>query len=364
MKLKDLCSFLDSVIPLSFQESYDNSGLQAGLPENEISSALLTLDVTEEVLTEAKLKGCNLIVSHHPLIFSGLKSITGKSITERVLMKALKQEIAIYSSHTNLDVYRDGVSRKMAEKLSLGNLSVLVPVKNSLLKLVTFVPDAHLDKVREALFSAGAGFTGNYDNCGFTAQGKGSFRGGEKTNPFAGEKGKIHFENETRFETVMFSHLRDSVVAALISSHPYEEVAYDIYSLENENTQMGLGCLGEFKDVMNEENFLEFVSAVFSAKGVRFSKLTGKKIKKVALCGGSGSGLIKYAIESGADAFVSADIKYHSFFDADSKLLIADIGHFESEKFATEILYDLIIKKFPKFAVRFSEVNTNPINYL
>ena len=364
MKLKDLCSYLDSAIPLSFQESYDNSGLQTGSPEYEISAALVTLDITEDVILEAVHSGCNFIVSHHPLIFGGLKSITGKTITERILLSAIKKDIAIYSAHTNLDVLSDGVSRKMAEKLFLQNITLLAPLKNRLLKLVTFIPDSHLNKVREALFSAGAGITGNYDNCGFGAQGKGSFRGNENSKPFTGEKGKIHFENETRFETVMFSHLKDGVVSALLASHPYEEVAYDIYSLENENIQVGMGCLGEIPEAMAERNFLKFVSTVFSAKGVRFSNLTGKMVKKVALCGGSGSVLLKEAMESGADAFVTADIKYHSFFDADNKILIADIGHYESEKFATEILYDLIIKKFPKFAVRFSKVNTNPINYL
>ncbi len=364
MKLKDLCSYLDSVVPLSFQESYDNSGLQAGSPENEISSALVTLDVTEEVLLEAEHSGCNVIVSHHPLIFNGLKSITDKTITERLLKKAIKQDIAIYSAHTNLDVLSNGVSRKLADKLKLRKITVLAPLKNRLLKLITFVPDTHLDKVRDAIFNAGAGFIGNYDYCGFTTQGKGSFRGNENTKPFTGEPGKVHFENETRFETVLFSHLKDKVVNALIASHPYEEVAYDIYKLENDNIQVGLGCLGDLTEPMDEKNFLKFLSSGFSAGGVRFSKLTGKKIKKVALCGGSGSSLIKEAMESGADAFVTADIKYHTFFEADNKLLIADIGHYESEKFATEILYDLIIKKFPKFAVRFSEINTNPINYL
>ena len=364
MKLKDLCSYLDSAIPLSFQESYDNSGLQMGSPENEISSALITLDVTEDVVLEAVHSGCNFIVSHHPLIFGELKSITGKTITERIILSAIKKDIAIYSAHTNLDVHSDGVSRKMAEKLNLQNISVLAPLKNRLLKLVTFIPDSHLNQVREAMFSAGAGITGNYDNCGFCVQGMGSFRGNENSKPFTGEKGNLHFENETRFETVMFSHQKNAVVNALLGSHPYEEVAYDIYALENENIRVGLGCLGELPEAMDEKNFLKFVSTVFSANGIRFSKLTGRKVKKVALCGGSGSVLIKEAMSSGADAFVTADIKYHSFFEADNKLLIADLGHYESEKFATEILYDLIIKKFPKFAVRFSKVNTNPINYL
>jgi len=364
MRLKELCSYLDSKIPLAFQESYDNSGLQIGLPEMEITSAMITLDVTEEIIEEALSKKCDIIISHHPLIFNSIKSISGKTYTEKILHKAIKHDIAIYSAHTNLDIYNCSVSRKMAEKLTLEKVRVLSPIKNRMLKLITYIPESHLENVREALFEAGAGVVGNYDHCGFISSGTGSFRGGENSNPYAGKKGKIHFEKEIRFETILFSHLKDKVIRKLLDAHPYEEVAYDIYALENENINIGLGCIGEFKDKIVEEDFLNLISKVFDAKGVRYSNITGRQIKKVALCGGSGASLISKAIFSGADAFISADIKYHNFFDADDRILIVDIGHFESEKFSTEILYDLIIKKFPKFAVRFSETNTNPINYL
>ncbi|MEI6048569.1 MAG: Nif3-like dinuclear metal center hexameric protein [Bacteroidota bacterium] len=364
MKLKDLCSYLDSAVPLSFQEGYDNSGLQIGLPEKGICSAMITLDVTEEVIDEAVSEKCDIIISHHPLIFNGLKKITDKTYTERILYKAVKHDIAIYSSHTNLDIFSNSVSRKMAERLGLKNLRTLSPLKNRLLKLVTYIPESHLEKVRKAIFEAGAGAIGNYDQCGFTTSGTGSFRGNENARPFVGENGEIHFEKEIRFETVLFSHLKEKVIRALLEVHPYEEVAYDIYALENENIEVGTGCVGEFSNALSEDDFLNLVSLTFKAKGVRFSKPSGKQVKIVALCGGSGASLINKAITSGADAFVTADIKYHSFFDADNKILLIDTGHFESEKFSTEILYDLIIKKFPKFAVRFSETNTNPINYL
>ncbi len=364
MKLSDISSFLDSAVPLSFQEAYDNSGLQVGSSDTEITSALLALDVTEEVLIEAEQKDCNLIISHHPLIFQGIKSITGKSVTERVIKTAIKKDIAIYSAHTNLDAISNGVSRKMAEKLDLRNISVLVPLKNRLLKLVTFIPDSHLEKVSDAIFNAGAGKIGNYDMCSFKIQGTGSFRGNEGSNPFAGRKGTIHYENETRFETVMFSHQKTEVIRALLTTHPYEEVAYDIYSLENDNIQEGFGCVGELVESVDEKHFLEKLSLIFSSEGIKYSKSAGKKINKVALCGGSGSGFLKEAIASGADTFVTADIKYHTYFDAEDKLLLVDAGHYESEKFAIEVLNDFITKKFPKFAVRFSEVNTNPINYL
>jgi dinuclear metal center YbgI/SA1388 family protein len=364
MVLKDLCSYLDAAVPLSFQEGYDNTGLQVGAPDMEVSFAMITLDVTEAVLDEAVQKGCNLIISHHPLLFNVIRSLTGKTYTERILLKAVKDNIAIYSAHTNLDVIRNGVSRKMAEKLNIQKIKVLSPLKNRLLKLVTYVPETHLEKVREAVFTAGAGVINNYDLCGFTVTGSGSFRGGENTKPFTGEKGKLHFEQEVRFETILFSHLKEKVLKALLDSHPYEEVAYDIYSLENQNADIGFGCIGEYSEAMNENEFLKHVALVFDAHGVKFSKPTGKPVKKVALCGGSGSSLIGDAISSGADVFVTSDIKYHNFFDADNSILLVDIGHFESEKFSSEILYDLIIKKFPKFAVRFSETNTNPINYL
>jgi dinuclear metal center YbgI/SA1388 family protein len=364
MKLKELTSFLDSAVPISFQESWDNSGLQVGLPDTEISSALVTLDITEEVLDEAGRNGCDVIISHHPLIFQGIKRLSGRSLTESMVMKAVKKDIAVYSAHTSLDMVAGGVSRKMAEKLNLNKISVLSPLKGKLLKLVTFIPETHFEKVRNAVFSAGAGVIGDYDNCSFTGAGTGSFRGNENSNPFTGEKGRIHFENEVRFETILYSHLKGKVVDALIGAHPYEEVAYDLYLLENENSNAGLGCKGELAEPMKEEDFLNFLSTVFGARGIRYSGMTGRLVRKVALCGGAGGALINEAIASGADAFVSADIRYHSFLDSEKKILIADIGHFESEKFASEILYDLIVKNFPKFAVRFSEINTNPINYL
>ena len=363
MKLKDLCSYLDSAIPLSFQEGYDNSGLQVGTPEREISSAIITLDVTEEVIDEAVAHKCDVLVSHHPLIFQPIKTLTGRSFTERILYKAVKNDIAVYSAHTNLDVLSNGVSSKMAEKIGLEKISVLLPSENKLLKLVTYIPESHLEVVRNALFEAGAGVIGNYDQCGFAASGTGSFRGNDITNPFRGEKGKIHFEKEIRFETILFSHLKDKVIKALLEAHPYEEVAYDLYSLENKNAGTGLGCIGKFHNPVSENDFLKMVSSVFEAKGIRYSKPIGKPVRKVALCGGSGASLLNLAIASGADAFLTADIKYHDFFNTENKILLVDAGHFETEKFSAEILKDLIIKKFPKFAVRFSETNTNPINY-
>jgi len=364
MKLSELCSYLDNAVPLSFQEGFDNSGLQVGLPGKEIKSALITLDVTERVIEEAIQKSCDVVISHHPVIFGGLKKITGRSAAERIIVNAIKNDIAVYSSHTNLDMMNTGVSRKMAQKLGLKNIKVLQPLKGKLIKLVTFIPEDHLEKVRDAVFNAGAGFIGNYDHCGFSVSGTGTFRAGEGTNPFKGKRARDHFEKEIRFETILFAHLKEKVVKALIESHPYEEVAYDLYSLENDNIDYGLGCIGEPRQPLSIKDFLSLVSTMFSAHGIRYSGNLGKKIKKVALCGGSGSSLLDTAVSSGADVFVTGDIKYHTWFDAEGRILLVDCGHFESEKFSTEILYELIVKKFPKFAVRFSETNTNPINYL
>jgi dinuclear metal center YbgI/SA1388 family protein len=363
MKLKELCTYLESAVPLSLQEDYDNSGLQVGTPEDEIISALITLDVTEDVLQEAIISGCDVVISHHPLIFKGIKSLTDRSFTERIISTAIRNNIAIYSAHTNLDNYSNGVSKKMAEKLKLEDVSVLSPSENKLLKFVTFVPESHFEKVSNAVFEAGAGVIGNYDKCGFSLSGTGSFRGNEHSAPFAGEKGKLHFENEIRFETILYSHLKGKVTKALLESHPYEEVAYDFYALENINSGIGSGCFGKFHDPMPETEFLSLVSSVFDAPGLRYSKLTGKPVRNVALCGGSGAFLLSKAISSGADAYVTSDVKYHDYFMTENKILLVDTGHFESEKFSREILKDLIIKKFPKFAVRFSETNTNPINY-
>ncbi|MCU0455584.1 MAG: Nif3-like dinuclear metal center hexameric protein [Bacteroidales bacterium] len=363
MKLKDLVSFLDSAIPLSFQEGYDNSGLQVGSPEREVSSALICLDVTEEVLNEAAYAGCDVIISHHPLVFTAIKQLTGRTAAERLLLKAVKQDIAVYSAHTNLDVVENGVSSRMADKLGLVNRKVLVPLRNRLLKLVTFVPEVHAEEVREAVFNAGAGVIGRYDRCSFLSPGTGSFRAGEGTSPFTGEKGKDHFEKEVRLETVLFSHLKGKVIRALVESHPYEEPAYDLYPLENENIAAGLGCTGELKEALDGKEFLAILREIFGARGIRHSALPGRNIRKVALCGGAGGSLTGDAISSGADAYVTGDIRYHTFFEAEGKILLTDIGHYESEKFSAEILYGLITKKFPTFAVRFSEVNTNPINY-
>ncbi len=363
MKLKKITAFLERQAPLLYQESYDNSGLQVGNYDMEVNGALVTLDITEEVVLEAINQGVNLVISHHPVIFGGLKSLTGKTMVERAVMLAIKNDIALYAAHTNLDSIREGVSGRICEMIGLKNTKILDPVEGMLRKLVVFVPEKEADKVRDALFESGAGVIGNYDSCSYNLNGEGTFRGGEDTNPFVGEKGKLHSEPEVRIETIFPLHLKGNVISAMISAHPYEEVAYDIYPLDNKYQEIGMGMTGQLEKEVTEEEFLEVLKKTFRTGVIRHSPFTGKKVKKIAVCGGAGSSLLRSAIAQNADVFVSGDFKYHQFFDAEGKILIADIGHFESEQYTRELIYDLLIKNFPKFAVRLSEVNTNPIKY-
>lgn len=361
--LQDITNFLESIAPLSLQESYDNAGLITGDVNSEITSVLVTLDVTEKVVEEAIQKKAQLIVSHHPIVFSGLKKITGKNYVERTLIKAIKNDIAIYAAHTNLDGIDGGVNRKICEKLGLQNCKILQPSGELLKKLVTFIPVENASQVREAVFNAGAGNIGNYDNCGFTAEGLGSFRGNENSNPVSGKKGEIHSEKEIRFETIFPGYLQGKIVGALLKAHPYEEVAYDIYSLCNNFDKIGMGMTGTLTNSVSETEFLLQLKSTFNTGVIKHTALKDKPVEKVAVCGGSGSFLLNAAIAAGADFFVSGDFKYHQFFDAENKIVIADIGHFESEQFTKELFYELLTKKFPKFAVHLSGVGTNPVFY-
>ena len=364
MIIREFTGYLESIAPKAFQESYDNAGLIIGDPEATITSVLITLDVTEAVIDEAIETGCDLILAHHPIIFKGLKRLNGNSFVERCVIKAIKNDIAIYAAHTNFDSILGGVNSMICEKIGLTNVSILAPSKDQLLKLVTFIPDDHLEIVRDAVFSAGAGQIGKYDKCSFNTNGTGTFRGGESSNPFLGEKGEFYSGKESRFETILPRHLKNSVINALIKSHPYEEVAYDLFPLENTLPQVGAGMIGELPGAENEIDFLSRLLTIFECKTLKHTYLLGKPVRKVAVCGGAGGFLLSQAIASGADIFVTSDMKYHDFFDAEEKIVIADIGHYESEQFTKELFYEILIKKFPNFALRLSEVKTNPVLYL
>jgi len=363
MNIGEIVKVIESHAPLALQESYDNAGLITGCPDWEASAVLITIDVTEAVVDEAIRKKSNLIIAHHPIVFNGLKKFTGKSYIERTLIKAIKNDIAIYAAHTNLDNATMGVNHKIAEKLDLVDCKVLHQATGLLKKLVAFIPTEQAGKVSEAVFAAGAGNIGNYDSCGYSAEGYGTFRGNEKSNPFVGEKGKIHSEKEIRFETIFPAWRQTKIIDALQKNHPYEEVAYDIYPLDNEFPGIGAGIIGSLQQPCSEIEFLSKLKSTFQSGSVRHTALSGKMVEKVAVCGGSGSFLLNKAIAAGADFFVSADFKYHQFFDAENKIVIADVGHFESERFTKELFYELLTKKFPKFAVHFTEVNTNPVFY-
>ncbi|NLO71086.1 MAG: Nif3-like dinuclear metal center hexameric protein [Porphyromonadaceae bacterium] len=363
MTVSEVTSIIEEVAPLALQENYDNAGLLIGEKSMKVSGVLISIDVTESVIDEAIQNNCNLIISHHPLIFRGLKRITGTDYIQRCVIKSIKNDIAIYAAHTNIDNVKNGVNGKIADKIGLINRQILQPKSDFLLKLVTFVPHEHVEKVQKALFSAGAGQIGDYDSCSFNLDGTGTFRAGDNANPFVGNKNELHLEPETRIEVILPKHLKNKVVASLIHNHPYEEPAFDIFPLMNTWDTVGIGMVGELEKEMDEIQFLDHLKKVFSLKTVRHTPLSGRKIKKVSLCGGSGSEFLRLGIAHKADVYVSGDFKYHEFFDAECQILIADIGHYESEQFTKDVFYEIITKKIPNFAVRISDVNTNPINY-
>lgn len=363
MRIAEIIAELEKFAPLLYQEDYDNSGLLCGDKNQIASGVLLSLDCTEEVIEDAVKHGCNLVIAHHPIIFGGLKKLTGSTHVERTVIAAIRAGISIYACHTNLDNVQMGVNRKICEKLGLIPGSVLSVKSGSLQKLVTYVPESHRQQVMDAVFAAGAGSIGNYEHCSFYTEGTGTFRGNEKTTPFLGKPGEISFEKEQRLETVFPVAAEAAVISALLKAHPYEEVAYDVFPITNAHQGIGAGMVGELKEPLSEDSFMQVVKETFRVPVIKHTQKTGKSIKKVAVCGGSGRFLLKKAIQSGADAYITADFKYHEYFEVEGKLLLIDVGHFESEQFTPEIFYEIIKKKFPTFAVRLSETNTNPINY-
>ncbi|MEX1001724.1 MAG: Nif3-like dinuclear metal center hexameric protein [Crocinitomicaceae bacterium] len=363
MKIREILNSLESQAPLSSQEDYDNAGLIVGNKEKEVSQTLISLDCTEEIIDEAIEKGCNLIISHHPIVFKGLKQLTGANYVERTVIKAIQHDIAIYAAHTNLDNYQQGVNKKIGDLLRITHPEILAPVSHTLVKLIVFVPLDALDKVREAIFDAGAGEIGNYSECGFHTEGKGTFKGNEASNPAYGEKNQRAEEKEARLEVLMSSHICKQVIAAMKTAHPYEEVAYDLISLLNQNPTEGAGMIGELEKAMDEKTFLAHLKETFQTGCIRHTDFLNKPIKRVAWCGGAGSFLLPLAKSKQADIFISGDFKYHEFFDAENEIVIADIGHFESEQFTIDLIADIIRKKIPTFAPYLTEKNTNPVNY-
>jgi dinuclear metal center YbgI/SA1388 family protein len=363
MKIFDIISAVEVFAAPELQEEYDNAGLITGNSSWECSGTLCTLDVTVDVVREAKENNCNLIVAHHPIIFRGLKRINGKNYVEQVIIEAIKNDIAIYAAHTNLDNVVLGVNGMIAKKLGLQNTTILQPKNKMLRRLITFAPINKAELVRQAVFAAGAGHIGKYSECSFNSEGTGTFKAGQGADPYVGEIGQLHQEKETKIEIIYPFYLETQVVKALIDNHPYEEVAYDIFTMDNVHFGIGAGIIGELETAMEEREFLQLVKDRFKANGIKYTPLLGKPIKKVAVCGGAGSFLIKRAIQQKADIYITGDVKYHEFFDADSRLVLADIGHYESEQFTIDLLHELLVEKFPTFAVLKTSVNTNPVRY-
>lgn len=362
-KIKEITTLLESVAPLAYQESYDNSGLLYGDSNSLVSGVLISLDCTEEIIEEAIQRNCNLVISHHPIIFKGLKKITGKNYIERTILKAIKNDIALYAIHTNLDNVTNGVSFKIAEKLQLQDVQVLENKNQILQKLVTFVPTDHKEKVMEALFEAGAGKIGNYSNCSYYLEGTGTFQPNDNAKPFIGESGKMEFVEEVRLEVIYPAHLSSAVIRKLKEAHPYETPAYDVYNLANDHFEVGSGAIGTLPQKMEEKDFLNYLKLSMNLNCIRHTSFVGNPVEKVAVCGGSGSFLLNKAIARNADVFITADFEYHEFFDAESKILVADIGHYESEVFTKDLIFDILNKKFSNIALLLSNTNTNPVQY-
>lgn len=364
MQIKDVISVIETIAPLDYAEDFDNVGLLIGDKSTKVTGVLVTLDTLENVVDEAIEKNCNLIVSFHPIIFRGLKKITGKNYVERIVIKAIKNNIAIYSIHTALDNSFVGVNAKICEVLGLENTQVLIPQKSTIKKLTTYVPESHAMALREALFEVGGGSIGNYDNCSFNIAGMGTFNGNDQSNPVIGEKGQTQYVKEVQINITFEKHLENKILSTLLEAHPYEEVAYEIITLENKNQHIGIGMVGELPVAQKAEKFLKTVKQRMNVGLIRHSRLLEKEIKKVAVLGGSGAFAIDNAIASGADLYITADVKYHEFYKAENKLVIADIGHYETEQYTKNLLVDYLTKKFTNFAIVLSVCNTNPVKYL
>lgn len=364
MKIKDIIREIEKYAPIPLQEGFDNSGVQVGDVNQLATGALLCLDVTEAVIDEAIQMDYNLVISHHPLAFKPFKSLTGRNYVERCIMKACKHDIVVYAAHTNMDNVSGGVNFRIAELIGLQNIRILSPQKNVLLKLVTFVPEAYAETVRNVLFNAGAGHIGNYDSCSFNLKGEGTFRANEKSKPFVGEIGELHTEKEERIETVIPAYRKSSITRTLLSVHPYEEPVFDFYPLDNTWNMVGSGIVGELPESEDEYSFLLRIKEIFNVECVKHSAFTGKPIREVAVCGGSGAFLIPEAIAFGADVFITGEAKYNDFYDVEDNILLAVIGHYESEVCTKDIFYNILSKKFPTFALHFSNVNLNPVKYL
>lgn len=363
IKISEVIAYLEKIAPPVYQESYDNATLITGDGEAEVSGILCTLDCTEEVVKEAISIGANMIVAHHPIVFKGMKSLTGKNYVERTMILAIRNHIAIYAVHTNLDHVAHGVNKKISDKLGLINTKILQPKKQLLSNLTFFVPESSKDEVLQAIYQAGAGNIGEYSDCSFQIKGMGTFTPSLNANPTIGGPEIPQKIEEIRVEVLVPNHLLAQVMTVLKKSHPYEEVAYYVHLLENENQEVGAGMIGELTNAMDELEFLDFLKEKMELQVIKHTGLMSKKVKKIAVCGGAGFFLLGDAKRAKADVFITADVKYHEFFDADGKIILCDIGHYESEIFTKQLFGEFLSQKFPNIALYFTRVVTNPTSY-
>ncbi len=363
MRIYDIISYLESKFPLSSQADFDNCGVQVGDISQELQGVLITLDCTEEVLEEAIETGSNLIIAHHPVLFKPIKSLTGKNYIEKIILKAIEHKIVIYAIHTNLDHHISGVNAEIARRMGVLKPQILLPLENTLFKIVVYVPLEYKEQVASAMYSVGAGSIGEYKNCSFSSPGQGTFIPSERSLPFIGKSNEIELVEEAKLELLVSKHVLNNALQAMNDAHPYEEVAHDVIQLHNSNLYEGSGMIGDLESPVDELTFLALLKNRFHCNLIRHTNLLGKKINKVAFCGGSGSFLLKTALQKKADIYVTSDFKYHEFFDAEDKIIIADIGHYESEQFTSDLIYAFLNEKFVNFAIRVTKVNTNPINY-
>ncbi len=363
MKIEAIVKHLEQMAPPYLKEEYDNVGLHTGTLQQETDGVLITLDVDERIVDEAIELNCGLIITHHPLVFGSLKRITGRTMQERCLIKAIRNDIAIYAIHTNIDNAALGLNHALATLLGVNNPNVLLPGVNKMSKVVTFCPPDHSDRVMAAMSAAGAGHIGNYDMCSFQTEGRGTFRALEGANPYVGELDALHGETELRIEMITPSAIVPHVVEAMKKSHPYEEVAYDVIPLSNPDLTTGSGAFGEISKPIGEEEFIQMVKEKLNVPVVRHTEHLARPINRLGVCGGSGAFLIQHAIDRKLDVLVTADVKYHQFGEASGKILLIDAGHYETEILVTSMIRDEIRKKFPTFACHITKRNTNPIRY-
>lgn len=368
MIVKELIKYLEDWAPPGAAWEKDNVGLLVGSGDEKIENIFLSLELTGEVLEQALKKNCNFIFTHHPLIFNPVKNLdVNKNPNSKLIYKLIKNDINLFSAHTNLDFTKDGVSFTLAKKLKLNKITFLKNEESNQFKVVVFLPETNLDEVASAMFNQGAGIIGEYNNCSFRTNGIGTFKGSANSNPFIGKKENFEKANEVRLEVLVDSWKLNKVINAMLKSHPYEEPAYDIYPLRNKNVNYGAGAIGELDNEMNVNEFLKHVEKSLLLSNFRFVNGNKRRIKKVAVCGGSGSELLNDAISKNADVFITADIKYHTFHDAKNKILLIDAGHYETEvvilKIVEEKIKKLIKEKKENIKVYKYSSSTNPVKF-